>query len=655
MLLTEVIFCRAQSRVMELNKSTEHLEIHMEELVNETADDISQLKESTESLKINTEDVHVVDESELMKTIDYSNLDGRSQSGFTMLHHAAKEDRPDIIEFLVNAGCDINVGDDEGQTPLHKAAMFGNAESVKLLLEKGADVNKVDNSGHTPLHIAIITGGDVEVVSTLLTKANILIKNNDGQNALHLAITYQKVDSIDLLLKHRQASEVTAANCNYKYYTPLHLAVRLGHLDTVERLLKDQTPNIFKITKQGRTILHFAAATNNGAILPFLLDLQGTVSLINKPDINLHTPLHDAAMHGHLKQVILLMDRGATFSSAQNGYSPLHYACENGHLSVARKILERHPFQMHYVTKNQDTALHVAARNGYAAIVKFLLDSGTPITLNSQQVSFLDIALFNRDGKVASEAVKNDRWQECLDLVSPFHPAPMIHLVHALPEVAKMVMDHSITSAPLHPTHPNYWKKYDFKYLLDEPKSKLTNLEEGISKPANYLDESSSISTDEHKPPHGIWQVIWHYIWCIFTISDDDKANTFKVIKAMLEHDRTILLTHPLLLTFLNVKWHNYGRLALQIRLSVLVMIVVLLTILISISDPPRPSTIESSNDNNTATEKSDDRNEFHVLSHAHKGAHVTVAVITLIVNFIYMILVIFAIIVSIRLRAFSQ
>ena len=654
--------------------------MHMDKPVDKSGDDASQFQGSIESVTINIEDV--IDESrsrttsrsrvplsveqltvqeklqEMMKTIDYSKLDGRSQSGFTMLHHAAKEDRSDIIEFLVNTGCDINAGDDEGQTPLHKAAMFSNIESVKRLLEKGANANKVDNSGNTPLHIAIISGGDIEVVSTLVTKSNLQIKKDDDQNALHLAIRYHKIDNIDLMLNHTQAYEVTTATCKYGY-TPLHLAVSLGHLDTVERLLKYHTPDVLKTTKQGRTLLHLAAATNNGAVLPFLLDLQGTATLVNKPDQSLHTPLHDAAMHGNLKQVILLMDRGATFSNAQNGYSPLHYACENGHLSVARKILERHPFQIHYVTKNQDTALHVAARNGHAAIVKFLLDSGIPVTHNAQKASFLDIALFNRDSKVASEAVKNERWQECLDLVSPIHPAPMIHLVHALPEVAKMVMDHSITSAPLHPTHPSYWKKYDFKYLLDEPKSKQTDMEEGISKPASDLDESSSTLGDKHERRHGIWLNICYYIWCIFTISDDDKANTFKVIKAMLEHNRTILLTHPLLLTFLNLKWHNYGRLALQIRACLLVVIVVLLTILIAISDPPRPSTTESSDDdisaNDTAVESSNDGDEFHVLSHAHKGVHVTVAVITLIVNLVYMIVVVIAIIVSIRLRNISQ
>ena len=609
----------ARTIMVSRRKSSGYVEINMENLTDQSDGDNNPRNRTlltVEQLIIQGR-LH-----DLMKTVDYSKLDGRSQGGFTMLHHAAKENKVEIIEFLVSNGCNINPADDEEQIPLHKAAIFGGVESVQLLLEKGVDVDKVDNNGHTPLHIAIISGGDIEVVKALLTKADVCIRKADGQNALHLAIRYHKVDCIEAILSHKQAPEVITATCNYGY-TPLHLAVSLGHLDTVERLLEDHKPEVFKTTKQGRTLLHLAAATNNGAILPFLLNLEGTVHLVNKPDQNLCTPLHDAAMNGHLKQVTLLMDRGAIFSSAKDGYSPLHYACKNGHLSVVRKLLERHSFQIHYVTKTEDTALHIAARNGHAAIVKLLLDSGIPITHDLQQASFLDIALFNRDSKVASEAVKNDRWQECLDLVSPIHPAPMIHLVHALPEVAKMVMDHSITSASLHPTHPSYWKKYDFKYLLDGPRSK----------PA-----------DKRKRPHGILRLIWYYICCIFTIADDHKANTFKVIKAMLEHDRTILLTHPLLLTFLNLKWRNYGRLIIQIKGGILVVLLTLLTVLIGISDPPRPASTNSTSEENSE--------QFHVFSDA-QGRHVALAVITFIVNLIYMVVVMASIIIAIRMKNF--
>ena len=642
----------------------------MDELVDATSDNIS---ESTEFLAINMEQTD--DEGgcarcrtpmtieqliiqgrlqDLMRTIDYSKLDGRSHNGFTMLHFAAKENKPEIVEFLIDSGCSINPVDDEEQTPLHKAAMCGGVESVQLLLEKGADANKVDCNGHTPLHIAIITGGDIEVVKALATKADLTITKPDGENALHLAIRYHKVDSIDFMLNHQQVKEVIAATCHYGY-TPLHLAVSLGHLDTVERLLKSQKLDAFKVTKKRRTLLHLAAATNNGAILPLVLDVQGTVSLVNIPDENLCTPLHDAALHGHLKQVTLLMDRGATFTSAKDGFSPLHYACQNGHLSVVQKILERYPFQMHYVTKNDDTALHVAARSGHAAIVKHLLDSGTPITRNLQQASYFDIALFNRDSKVASEAVNSDRWQECLDLVSPMHPAPMIHLVHTLPDVAKMVMDHSISSAALHPTDPQYWKKYDFKYLLDESNSKPTDLEQTKSTPVHR----GELNSKTHRRPRGMWQLVCYYIWSIFTIQDDNKTNTSKVIKAMLEYDRTALLTHPLLLTFLYLKWRNYGRLVIQIRASLLVLLVFLLTILTAVSDPPRPPTVQSSGNESTTDEEEimieHHGAEFHVLSHAHKGPHVTIAVITLIVDFAYMLVVGFSIIIYIRLRSFSQ
>ena len=653
----------------------EYLEIPMDETVDETGDNFT---ESTEFLATHVE--QAVDESncgisrprallsveqliiqgriqDLMKTIDYSKLDGRSHNGFTMLHFAAKENKPEIIESLIESGCSINPVDDEEQTPLHKAAMCGGAESVKLLLERGADVNKVDSNGHTALHIAIITGGDIEIVKALAMKADLRIRKPGGQNALHLAIRYHKVDSIDLMLNHKQVCEVIAATCHCGY-TPLHLAVSLGHLDTVETLLKSRKPDVFKIAKQGRTLLHLAAATDNGAILPRILEIEGAVSLVNKPDENLCTPLHDAAKHGHLKQVTLLMDKGATFTSTKDGFSPLHYACQNGHLNVVRTILKRHPFQIRYVTKNEDTALHMAARNGHAAIVKLLLDNGSPITHNLQQASFLDIALFNRDSKVASEAVKNDRWQECLDFASPMHPAPMIHFVHSLPDVAKMVMDHSITSASLHPTNPSYWKKYDFKYLLDKPKGKTSDLEEAKSTPVD-LDEVKSKPSKIQKCSHGIWQLISYYIWTIFTIPDENKANTSKVIKAMLKYDRTALLTHPLLLTFIYLKWRNYGRLTVQIRASLLVLLVFLLTILIAVSDPPRPPTMMNSHNDTTDSDEEirieNHGAEFHVLSHAHKGPHVIIAIVTLIVNFAYMIIVVLSIIISVRLRSLSH
>ena len=549
--------------------------------------------------------------SELTKTIDVSQINRKYQFGFTLLHYAAKENRLEVIEYLVSSGCDINVVDDDGQTPLHKSAMLGRAESVKLLIDKGASVNQIDNNGNTPLHVAIISGGDFDTVKALIEKANVCIQNNNDQNVLHVAIRYHKVDSIGLLLNHDQASVLITAN-DTDGLSSVHLAVSLGYLDTTEKLLKQPEVNIFGNTKQGKNIIHSAAANSNAVLLSLLLDSYNTLHLINEADNMLCTPLHDAADKGQLKQVEILMDRGAIIKSTVDGFSPLHYACLQGHLSVVKILIERHPFQSDLFTHNKDTPLHLAARSGHAAIVKFLLDWGVILTHNNQQASFLDLALFNRDYEVASVAVKHNRWQECLDFVSPTHPAPMIHLVQNIPEVAQIVMDHSITSAQLHPTHPCYWKRYNFKYILDMPKD----------------------TVDGKHLPCGLFWIVFCCIRFLFSL---DNAKPLKVITTMIKHKRSKLLTHPLLLTFLNLKWIKYGRFYIQIRAATLVLLTILLTVLVSISDPPR--THISTNDQNNTTTNHDD-NILHSLSY-----------IILFTDTVYALVIIIQVIFYIRLR----
>ena len=140
----------------------------------------------------------------------------------------------------------------------------------------------------------------------------------------------------------------------------------------------------------------------------------------------------------------MLLDRDSMIVTTVDGYTPLHFACFKGHLNVAAKLIKRHPLQKDLVTHNGDTALHLAATNGHSTVVKLLLDNGVPVTHNAQQASFLDIALFKKDSNMVLVTVNHIRWQECLDLVSPNHPAPMIHLVQTLPDAAQAVMDHSI-------------------------------------------------------------------------------------------------------------------------------------------------------------------------------------------------------------------
>jgi len=328
--------------------------------------------------------------TELEKVKDSSMLRRKSEHGYTLIHHASAENRAETVKFLVKKGCEIDANDDDEQTALHKAAMFGHAETVKVLIDNGADFNKRDSSGNTPLHAAIINGGDVKVIELLIAKANPCVNNNRGQNALHVAVKYHKIDAIKLILNHPLISEIFA-DPDDEGYTPLLLAVSLGHFDTTEELLnrKDLGIDITATTKKGKSIIHLAAIIHNANLLAHILEIPHALYLINNRDNKTYTPLHDAAEHGSLKQVVRLLDRGGLVVSTNDGSSPLHLACSHGHLNVATKLLKRHPFQKDLVTKNGDTALHLAATNGHSAIVKLLLDNDVQSLIMQNKQVFL--------------------------------------------------------------------------------------------------------------------------------------------------------------------------------------------------------------------------------------------------------------------------
>ena len=66
----------------------------------------------------------------------------------SMLHLVSS---PEVAEWLIKKGVDVNAPGYEGMTPLHKACMDGNYELARCFVRNGADVLAVTNEGKTPL------------------------------------------------------------------------------------------------------------------------------------------------------------------------------------------------------------------------------------------------------------------------------------------------------------------------------------------------------------------------------------------------------------------------------------------------------------------------------------------------------------------------
>lgn len=76
-------------------------------------------------------------------------------AGATWLHFAASEGATSIVEFLIDQGLDVNVGDHrDGRSPLADAAFGGHLDVVRLLLNRGAILD-TSSSVRNPLFAAI--------------------------------------------------------------------------------------------------------------------------------------------------------------------------------------------------------------------------------------------------------------------------------------------------------------------------------------------------------------------------------------------------------------------------------------------------------------------------------------------------------------------
>lgn len=150
---------------------------------------------------------------------------------------------PGTIELLVNAGADIDLGDDAGRTPLIYSIMNHNLDMAELLLCNGANPDCPDARGSYPLKHAFNYGFDDAAVLLLNNGASQDSRDAEGTTPLML------------LAKRRTAG--------YDY-----------RIEKMARLLLDA--NACLTDYHGKTALDYAVISGNTAIAKILMEAQTT-------------------------------------------------------------------------------------------------------------------------------------------------------------------------------------------------------------------------------------------------------------------------------------------------------------------------------------------------------------------------------------------
>lgn len=128
------------------------------------------------------------------------------KNGLTPLHGAIAEKKPNIAQYLITNGANVNaITDKGGQTPAHLAAFIECEDCMELLIKNGANVNcKRKHEDGTPLHIAAFNG-HIKVVKCLIDHgADINAKTKDGKTALDICKDSETKQIIQDELEYRK-------------------------------------------------------------------------------------------------------------------------------------------------------------------------------------------------------------------------------------------------------------------------------------------------------------------------------------------------------------------------------------------------------------------------------------------------------------------
>ena len=192
---------------------------------------------------------------------------------------------------------------------LHAAVAGGHDKVVtRLLSENHSALNCHDYSGRTPLHEAV-RKNDSTIVNILLDKHPQMVK--------YKCKHWQEVDKT--LVKFEELAEYNADVCHCGY-TPLHLAARYGHLEVAILLIR-KGARLDERDCTGATPVHVASCHNHANLIGGNLNVKTS---------NGSTPLHSAAACGAVEIIDYLLYKKASLTATDNyGLTALHYSIHN--------------------------------------------------------------------------------------------------------------------------------------------------------------------------------------------------------------------------------------------------------------------------------------------------------------------------------------
>ncbi|XP_055535400.1 transient receptor potential cation channel subfamily A member 1 isoform X2 [Wyeomyia smithii] len=409
----------------------------------------------------------------------------------TPVHLAAAQGAIEIVKLMFlmqpqEKRISLCCTDIQKMTPLHCAAMFDHPEIVEYLIHEGADINALDKENRSPLLLSASRAGWRTVTILIRLGANISLKDINSRNVLHLVIINGgRLDDFANEVSCKQSETHLLQLLNEKDKTgcsPLHYASREGHIRSLENLIKLGACINLK-NNNNESPLHFAARYGRYNTVRQLLDSEKGTFIINESDGEGLTPLHIASKEGHTRVVQLLLNRGALLHRDHNGRNPLHLAAMSGYTQTLELLHSVHSHLLDQVDKDGNTALHLATMENKPNAVVLLLTLGCKLLHNFMDMSAIDYAIYYKYPETAlAMATHEERAAEVMALKSAKHPCVTLALIASMPRVFEAVQDNCITKANCKKDSKSFYIKYSF-HIYQKSQEQVEKMRQALNDP----------------------------------------------------------------------------------------------------------------------------------------------------------------------------
>ena len=333
----------------------------------------------------------------------------RRVRGLSALHLAVREAWVEGVECLLDAGCDIDARDDEGQTPLHHAAYDGRFVDCSWLLmdeQPGDERDELGKLIDRPEPGRSVAFPKDPVVGTAIAR---ILHRRGVLKASKLPEAWSP-ESVQLAEAFHHATWSDDARRRLLEELESKLS-----LDEMAPQLKAQLARPWPFDEVARRLI-------------------GRGANLDAEDRHRQTPLHVAVQNGAVQNgaprlVELLIDAGAELDAEDEWQeTPLYHAAEAGHLESARALLRAGALPI--------GALQPAAAAGHVEILRALIDAGADVeeSDNTKEEPLLAAARYGHDEAIelllaagASPQVRDYCGDSALHLaVDAYAPAPVI-------------------------------------------------------------------------------------------------------------------------------------------------------------------------------------------------------------------------------------